>query len=228
MGMLAVFATNAINIYAGLNGLEAGQSLVIGVAILTANMYELSLGVDASSPHLFSALLALPFIGTSLGMLVHNGYPASVFVGDTYCYFAGMTFAVMGILGHFSKTLLLFFIPQIFNFVYSMPQLFKLYPCPRHRMPDFDAASNRLMPSTFTVHTKDGKQRTYDNFTLINLVLRVAGPMHERTTVYVLLALQVLCCCIGLYVRYHVSQFVYAGAHDGLQGMLGKGSPVGV
>ena len=46
-----------------------------------------------------------------------------VFVGDTFCYFAGMTFAVAGILGHNTKTLLLFFIPQIFNFVYSLPQL---------------------------------------------------------------------------------------------------------
>jgi UDP-N-acetylglucosamine--dolichyl-phosphate N-acetylglucosaminephosphotransferase len=34
-------------------------------------------------------------------------------VGDTFCYFAGMTFAVVGILGHFSKTMLLFFIPQV-------------------------------------------------------------------------------------------------------------------
>lgn len=62
-------------------------------------------------------------------------YPSRVFVGDTYCYFAGMTFAVMGILGHFSKTLLLFFIPQILNFLYSTPQLFGLVPCPRHRLP---------------------------------------------------------------------------------------------
>lgn len=113
MGMLAVFATNAINIYAGINGLEAGQSLIIGVAILTTNVMELAAGADASSPHLFSALLALPFIATTAGVLVHNLYPARVFVGDTYCYFAGMTFAVMGILGHFSKTLLLFFIPQV-------------------------------------------------------------------------------------------------------------------
>ncbi|CAJ2670733.1 unnamed protein product [Trifolium pratense] len=28
-------------------------------------------------------------------------YPSSVFVGDTYTYFAGMTMAVVGILGHF-------------------------------------------------------------------------------------------------------------------------------
>lgn len=62
-------------------------------------------------------------------------YPSKVFVGDTFCYFSGMTFAVVGILGHFSKTMLLFFIPQVFNFLYSVPQLFHLVPCPRHRMP---------------------------------------------------------------------------------------------
>ena len=46
-----------------------------------------------------------------------------------------MTFAVVGILGHFSKTLLLFFIPQLINFVYSLPQLVGIVECPRHRLP---------------------------------------------------------------------------------------------
>jgi len=40
MGMLAVFCTNAINIYAGINGIEAGQSLVIALSILVANIIE--------------------------------------------------------------------------------------------------------------------------------------------------------------------------------------------
>jgi len=31
-------------------------------------------------------------------------YPSSVFVGDTYTVFAGMTMAVVGILGHFRYT----------------------------------------------------------------------------------------------------------------------------
>ena len=43
----------------------------------------------------------------------YHRYPSAVFVGDTYCYFAGMTFAVLGILGHFSKTMMLFFLPQV-------------------------------------------------------------------------------------------------------------------
>ena len=46
-----------------------------------------------------------------------------------------MTLAVSGILGHFSKTLLLFLVPQILNFLYSLPQVMKWWPCPRHRLP---------------------------------------------------------------------------------------------
>ena len=62
-------------------------------------------------------------------------YPARAFPGDTLCYVTGMAFAVVGIQAHYSKTLLLFFLPQIFNFVLSCPQLFGLVPCPRHRVP---------------------------------------------------------------------------------------------
>jgi len=169
MGLLAVFCTNAINILAGVNGVEAGQSLVIAASIALNNYIQLHEDCCATD-HLFSLYLILPFIGTTLGLLWYNWYapaaraagrrvsahlstdvcapvarggravaryPSRVFVGDTFCYFAGMTFAVVGILGHFSKTMLLFFIPQIFNFIFSAPQLFHLVECPRHRMPKY-------------------------------------------------------------------------------------------
>lgn len=42
MGMLAVFCTNAINILAGINGIEAGQSLVIAMSIIIFNLVELN------------------------------------------------------------------------------------------------------------------------------------------------------------------------------------------
>jgi len=133
MGMLVIFCTNAINIMAGVNGLEVGQSVVIACSILVFNLMEL--WYDCWRAHLFSLIFIMPFLGVSLALLSLNWYPASVFVGDTYCYFAGMTFAVVGILGHFSKTMLLFFIPQIFNFLFSAPQLFHFIECPRHRLP---------------------------------------------------------------------------------------------
>jgi len=39
--MVAVFCTNAINILAGINGLEVGQSIVIASSILIFNFIEL-------------------------------------------------------------------------------------------------------------------------------------------------------------------------------------------
>merc|ERR1719330_1812259 len=78
-----------------------------------------------------SLFLIIPFLAVSLALLRLNWFPAKVFVGDTYCYFAGMTLAVISITGHFSKTMVLFLLPQLANFLYSCPQLFRWVPCPR-------------------------------------------------------------------------------------------------
>lgn len=121
MSMLAIFCTNAINIYAGINGLEVGQSIIIGISIVLYNLVEILQGNIEQS--LFSLTIMLPFVFTSLALFLYNKFPAQVFIGDTFCYFAGMTFACAGILGHFSKIVLLFFIPQIINFLLSLPQV---------------------------------------------------------------------------------------------------------
>ncbi|XP_040833036.1 UDP-N-acetylglucosamine--dolichyl-phosphate N-acetylglucosaminephosphotransferase isoform X3 [Ochotona curzoniae] len=152
MGLLAVFCTNAINILAGINGLEAGQSLVISASIIVFNLVELE--GDYRDDHIFSLYFMIPFFFTTLGLLYHNWYPSQVFVGDTFCYFAGMTFAVVGILGHFSKTMLLFFMPQVFNFLYSLPQLLHIIPCPRHRIPRLNTKTGKLEMSYSKFKTK--------------------------------------------------------------------------
>jgi UDP-N-acetylglucosamine--dolichyl-phosphate N-acetylglucosaminephosphotransferase len=216
MGMLSVFCTNAINIYAGINGLEAGQSFVIACAILLHNMMEIQSRSLSTENHLFSAMIILSFIGVTLGLLKHNWYPASVFVGDTYCYFAGMTFAVVGILGHFTKTLLLFFIPQIINFIYSIPQLFKIVPCPRHRLPRYNKETGLMEPSTFECKSGEYKwlKREKDatevtNMTVINLTLQILGPMSEKNLCITLLGLQVLSCAFGFFIRYYIAQLCF-------------------
>ena len=215
MGMLAVFCTNAINIYAGINGLEVGQSYVIGCAVLLYNLVEIQAG-HLPDNHLFSVMLMLSFVGVSLGLLQHNWYPATVFVGDTYCYFAGMTFAVVGILGHFSKTLLLFFIPQVINFVWSTPQLFKFVPCPRHRLPRYNPETGKMHCSTFACKPHEYvwlKARRTDteapNMTVVNLCLQLLGPMTERSLCLVLLGFQGLCCAIGFVCRYQVASLFF-------------------
>lgn len=146
----------------------------------------------------------IPFIATTLGLLRYNWYPSDVFVGDTFCYYAGMTFAVVGILGHFSKTLLLFFLPQLFNFLYSMPQLFKLIPCPRHRLPRYNPKTKLVECSRIP---NDPQNRA--NRTLINLFLQLFGPMSEQNLCLMLLGFQVVCCAGAFVIRYHLSSYFY-------------------
>jgi UDP-N-acetylglucosamine--dolichyl-phosphate N-acetylglucosaminephosphotransferase len=70
MGMLAVFCTNAINILAGINGLEVGQSVIIALSIMVFNMIELS--GNLWKAHQFSLYFMFPYIGTTLALLKHN------------------------------------------------------------------------------------------------------------------------------------------------------------
>ncbi|XP_050944182.1 uncharacterized protein LOC103491155 isoform X1 [Cucumis melo] len=180
MGLLAVFCTNSINIHAGLNGLEVGQTVVIAFAILVHNVMQIGASTDPEykQAHAFSIYLVQPLLATSLGLLAYNWYPSSVFVGDTYTYFAGMTMAVVGILGHFSETLLIFFFPQVLNFLLSLPQLFGFIACPRHRLPRFDPQTGLL------TGTNDG--------TLVNFFLRIFGRKTEKSLCTYLLVFQVI------------------------------------
>jgi len=231
MGMLAVFCTNAINILAGINGLEVGQSLVIAMSILVFNVVEL-FGSQWKA-HQFSIYFMLPYIATSFALLKFNWYPSQVFVGDTFCYLSGMTFAVVGILGHFSKTTLLFFIPQIINFLYSVPQLFHLVPCPRHRLPKYNEKMDKLEASVTVFHSSDvnilgrlimwifktfklikwqedrGSTVTCNNLTLINFILIKAGPLKEPTVTSILLIIQIICSIMAFIIRYPLASIFY-------------------
>lgn len=42
----------------------------------------------------------VPFLLISLGLFRYNAYPSQVFIGDTYCYFAGMVLVTVGIIGN--------------------------------------------------------------------------------------------------------------------------------
>ena len=191
MCLLAIFCTNSINILAGINGLEVGQSLIIAVTIILYNFIEILKGEDKIFENIFSLSIVLPFFSCSLALFLFNKFPSEVFIGDTYCYFAGMTFACAGILGHFSKTLLFFFIPQILNFLYSLPQLIGIIPCPRHRLAKFDIKTKKLT----------GKK---ENLNLLNLFLIILGPKREQDLCNYIIIFQILCNTIALIFRLSV------------------------
>ncbi|KAI1498653.1 glycosyl transferase family 4-domain-containing protein [Biscogniauxia marginata] len=237
MAAFCIFSPNSINILAGINGIEVSQSIVIALLLAFNDALYLLTPYPhpATDSHLFSLYFLLPFLGVSLALLIHNWYPARVFVGDTYCYFAGMVFVVVSILGHFSKTLILLLVPQIFNFIYSTPQLFGLIPCPRHRLPHFNARTVLLEPSV-TKWEKDkqpclvigralrllaqfkllrikedeqGRIEETSNFTLLNLWLVWRGPMREDRLAMEITVMQTLMGLFGLFVRHRLALLIF-------------------
>lgn len=70
--MLAVFCTNAINILAGINGLEAGQSLIIAASIIIFNIIEMNQDLINRSEHEFSLYIIVPYFATSLALWLSN------------------------------------------------------------------------------------------------------------------------------------------------------------
>ena len=61
----------------------------------------------------------------------------------------------MGNYSHHQLLLVYTTLQQIFNFLLSIPQLFKFIPCPRHRLPKYNRETDLLEPSTVEFCDKD-------------------------------------------------------------------------
>ena len=59
-------------------------------------------------------------------------------------------------------------------------------------------------------YIEDGKEYVqFNNLTLINFMLKVFGPLHERTLTIVLLGFQILCSCLAFTIRYPLALLFY-------------------
>ena len=112
-------------------------------------------------------------------LFYYNKPKKKTFVGDTFCYFAGSLIAWCGIIGNYPIKLMFFFLPQLFNFLLSLPQLFGFVHCPRHRLPLRDKKTNKV----FMKYKESNMQLhgTYPtNLNNINFFLWLFGPMDEE------------------------------------------------
>lgn len=74
MVMLTIFCTHTINILAGVNGIEAGQSLVIALSVIINDslyLYNNPLR-ESVEAHRFSLYFMLPLTGVTAALLYHN------------------------------------------------------------------------------------------------------------------------------------------------------------
>ena len=95
---------NAINLIDGLDGLAAGISSIyfVTIAIIAFILNQMG-GLDV--------ILSLIMAGATLGFLVHNFPPASIFMGDSGSLFLGYIISVIALLGFKATTLTSLIIP---------------------------------------------------------------------------------------------------------------------
>ncbi|KAH9387337.1 UDP-N-acetylglucosamine--dolichyl-phosphate N-acetylglucosaminephosphotransferase [Nematocida major] len=222
---LSVYFTNAINILSGINGVECGQTLVIsGMMVVDRLLFF-------SDKGLLSILLCASLFFSTFSLFLWNKYPAKCFVGDTFCYFAGSALLCIGLFGGFVKTLFLFFSLQLLNFLMSLPQIAKIIPCPRHRMPASDFTGAALLKPSIVEVSKKHVQSSYmcrlvislftkcrlisctenkesiclSNFTVLNAILVWTGPISEPALFNVYMALQCAVCLCVILAKFAIT-----------------------
>lgn len=99
--------TNAINLLDGIDGLAAGVTGCIAIALAIINVIF---------GNIIVALLTLCLAGACAGFLPHNFAPARIFLGDTGSLFLGLALACIGILSLFKAATATFIIAPLVLF----------------------------------------------------------------------------------------------------------------
>jgi len=166
-------SANAVNMFAGLNGQEAGSSAIIALALLF-------LSVRLGKP--LGSILILPFLGALLAFLFYNRYPSRVFPGDIGTFGMGTVIACVAVLADLERAVFIMFIPHAINAV-----LF------------FIGKLKRAVPPRDALMNPDGTIPAPTMWSLRSLILRI-HPMNEKNTIAVMLLIVALSALAGTLV----------------------------
>jgi len=164
-------SANAINMFAGLNGLEAGSSLIMALALLF-------LTFRSDKP--IGYIILTPFIGALLAFLYFNRYPSRVFPGDVGTFGMGAVLACVAILADLERAAIIMFIPYFANAALFFVGKLKRVPPPR------EAQMN-----------PDGTLPAPSIWSLRSIILRIR-PMREKALVTTLLLIVALFAVVGM------------------------------
>jgi len=164
---------NAVNMFAGLNGLEAGSALIIAAALSFLCIVKgKTLGL----------IILVPFLGALLAFLLYNWYPSRVFPGDVGTFAMGSVIACCAMLAYLERAVFFMFIPHTINAI--MFFIGKL----KGKEPPKQAPMN-----------PDGTLPAPTIWSLRSIVLKIR-PMKETTALYVMLLIVAASALLGTLV----------------------------
>ena len=109
--LFIVGITNSINLIDGLDGLSSGIASIYFITIaIIAFVMNRNQGLDT--------ILSLILLGSTLGYLVYNFHPASIFMGDSGSLFLGFNISIIALLGFKTATVTSLIVPV---FILAIP-----------------------------------------------------------------------------------------------------------
>ncbi len=170
-------ASNAFNMLAGYNGIEAGM----GIIILSA------LGYRAWANDIgWVAIMAGCMVAALIAFYFYNKYPAKIFPGDTMTYSVGASIAIIAILGNIERLALFLFIPYFLEFILKFRGL--------------------MQKESFAIPNEDNSLRKpYEKFygiehVVIGLLTKIKKKAFEKEVVYTIFAFEAVIAVIGLSI----------------------------
>ncbi len=171
-------AANAINLSAGANGLETGETAVISAFLLVIALIKHS---SLSTLLIFSALL-----GAALALYYYNKFPAKTFVGDVGTLSMGALIAAGSIIGNIQLYGAILLIPVFVDVLFCEVPHTIIYRTKR---------ADRTAVCKHPIIHEDGRlevpksARTYD----IRCMIMSRGPISEKDLVRKILMFYGLC-----------------------------------
>ncbi len=170
--LLGTFSVNAINILAGFNGIEAGYSSLVALA----------LAIHAwLSGDLLTVAVSLVFLAALVPFLRYNVYPARAFPGNVGTFFMGGYLATSALLAGLDWVLILMLFPHAVDFLLKVSRWGRTATKGR----------SRVLP--------DGKLAPPPHLSLVGLLLR-ARRMTEPQLVLSILTLGAAMLALSLFL----------------------------
>jgi len=166
-------ASNATNMLAGLNGLEAGLGVLIATVLLA---------VSAMEGKVEAALIAASMLGALLAFLRFNWFPAKIFGGDSLTLLIGAGIATIVIIGNFEM------IGVMLMPLYFVELVLK--------------GKHKMQLDGFGIPTKEGiLMAPKKAASLTHLVMRM-GRFNEKQVVLVIIGMQAVISVIVFGIYY--------------------------
>ena len=188
--------TNVIRLIDGLDGLSSGIS----------SIFFLTTGIIAFFQGRVETLeitIAFIMLGSTLGFLVHNFYPAKLFAGEAGSAFMGFMISIISLLGYKGTFVTSLLVPILILAVPILDTLFAIIRRKLRGRPIFEADKEHLHHQFMKI--THSQRRTVLVIYAINILFSITSILYVLNDPYLAIVIYIVLLVIVLWLILHTS-----------------------